>query len=113
MKSMLVGLMLLVSMSSFASDKTDLVCTYDGGGYDDETITANLTNGEVSSVEYISYQGAVGPFKKLSKNLFQYTAKDIIINEIISIAADHKSATLVVTYKNNGDILTTQDFTCQ
>ena len=113
MKSILIGFVLLASMSAFAMDKASLVCTYDGGGYDDETITATLSDGEVLSVEYKSYQGKVGPFKKISKNLFQYTTKDIIINEIISIGADHKSATLVVTYKNSGDVLSTQEFTCQ
>lgn len=112
-KNLLTSSVLLFSLNSFASDKTTLNCTYLEGGWDDEKITANLTNGEISSIQYISLQGEVGPFKKILNNLFQHTTKDMIIIETVSFAPDHKSATLVVTYKDNGDTKSTQNFTCE
>lgn len=94
------------------SGQSTIICKYFPGGYDYETITLFLNGRNVQGIDYVSYQGPVGPFQKVNDFNFQYTTDDLEISEIISITNDLKSAIQMTVYKKTGNILSSNHFSC-
>lgn len=113
MKKMLIGLLMLSIFSVMANER-NIVCQYDGGGYDDEYITAKINDGGfIKSLIYESYQGEVGPFKASDNGYFEHTTNSLKLRDTISFASDLKAAVLVTSYKNHGSIFSVQHFSCK
>ncbi len=94
-----------------------LECVYYPGGYDTENITAHLDDkNQVVAVEYIGYQGTIGPFVEVydgTKRGFEYTSDDLIVNMIINVSVESKIAHLSVVYKKTGSSEESIFFNCK
>lgn len=108
-----ISLLLGFIVSSAQASEFKLYCVYDGGGYDDEEIVANLENGKVTSLSYESFQGEVGPFKKIGKNSFYHSTNELIIEYKIYFSDSLGMAFLTTSYKNDEEILHITEFDCK
>lgn len=102
-----------ISLSAVAGNKK-VTCTTYPGGYDVETLGFSLgKNSEAMGLSYTNYQGETAKFKKVSSNSFEYSAPELILNYIVTVAPEKNLAVLNVVYKTSGQLLSSSVFECK
>ena len=110
----LCALLIVFTTNVQAGVPNKISCFYDGGGYDDEYITFDVTPaGNTMNFKYESYRGEVGPFLKVSNRVFVHSAEEEIIFDTVTIEKDLSKATLVVSYKQEAKEFFRQTFACK
>lgn len=113
MKTLLIGICLLMTGAALANEKV-VVCHYDEDGYDEEDISVHISDMHV--IQSVKYQAYIGPeklFYKNSSGYFEYTNSTLIIKKTFSFGNDLATGILVTTYKNGGEVLSVQQFSCE
>ena len=106
---------LILTRLAAASETSTIHCFYEDGGYDDETIDIIIDeNNCISAIDYVSYQGEVGPFVKIDEHTFFYTTEQLIIKTIAKVEPDFRLVKLEIFYKESGARLgKTREFVCE
>lgn len=111
MKSIYLILSFLFALNSMATESR-ITCLYKGEDGDDETITGTVLKGEVSSVNYQTFQDHLGPFVSVKKNIFRYSKTELIYELMIRFNEKLTTSQLEIYLKQNQQLITKQIFNC-